>query len=279
MELVQDNKSLLRITKLLKKNEVLFVDTEFLRNNTYWPKLCLIQIKAKKKIYLIDPLAKDIDLEIIKEIFLDPSILKVFHSARQDIEVLMNVFNIIPWPIYDTQIAANFIFVETDIGYSNLVEKFCEIKLSKKYQVSDWSRRPLKDKQIEYAGLDVEYLPILYKNLDTKIRVKRKVKAYKAEIEKLKDIVEIYNPKNSYKKINIRKKNIIKSRLRILSEWRELSAQKLNIPRNWIISDKTILLASKKDFKIEKLLKNKKNKNFDQKIDSFKKFLLKKILS
>ena len=279
MELVQDNKSLLRITKLLKKNEVLFVDTEFLRNNTYWPKLCLIQIKAKKKIYLIDPLAKDIDLEIIKEIFLDPSILKVFHSARQDIEVLMNVFNIIPWPIYDTQIAANFIFAETDIGYSNLVEKFCEIKLSKKYQVSDWSRRPLKDKQIEYAGLDVEYLPFLYKKLDTKIRVKRKVKKYKAEIEKLKDIVDIYNPKNSYKKINIRKKNIIKSRLRILSEWRELSAQKLNIPRNWIISDKTILLASKKDFKIEKLLKNKKNKNFDQKIDSFKKFLLKKILS
>ena len=279
MELVQDNKSLLRITKLLKKNEVLFVDTEFLRNNTYWPKLCLIQIKAKKKIYLIDPLAKDINLEIIKEIFLDPSILKVFHSARQDIEVLMNVFNIIPWPIYDTQIAANFIFVETDIGYSNLVEKFCEIKLSKKYQVSDWSRRPLKDKQIEYAGLDVEYLPLLYKNLDTKIRVKRKVKKYKAEIEKLKDIVDIYNPKNSYKKINIRKKNIIKSRLRILSEWRELSAQKINIPRNWIISDKTILLASKKDFKIEKLLKNKKNKNFDQKIDSFKKFLLKKILS
>ena len=279
MELVQDNKSLLRITKLLKKNEVLFVDTEFLRNNTYWPKLCLIQIKAKKKIYLIDPLAKDINLEIIKEIFLDPSILKVFHSARQDIEVLMNVFNIIPWPIYDTQIAANFIFVETDIGYSNLVEKFCEIKLSKKYQVSDWSRRPLKDKQIEYAGLDVEYLPLLYKKLDTKIRVKRKVKKYKAEIEKLKDIVDIYNPKNSYKKINIRKKNIIKSRLRILSEWRELSAQKLNLPRNWIISDKTILLASKKDFKIEKLLKNKKNKNFDQKIDSFKKFLLKKILS
>ena len=279
MELVQDNKSLLRITKLLKKNEVLFVDTEFLRNNTYWPKLCLIQIKAKKKIYLIDPLAKDIDLEIIKEIFLDPSILKVFHSARQDIEVLMNVFNIIPWPIYDTQIAANFIFMETDIGYSNLVEKFCEIKLSKKYQVSDWSRRPLKDKQIEYAGLDVEYLPLLYKKLDTKIRVKRKVKKYKAEIEKLKDIIDIYNPKNSYKKINIRKKNIIKSRLRILSEWRELSAQKLNIPRNWIISDKTILLASKKDFKIEKLLKNKKNKNFDQKIDSFKKFLLKKILS
>ena len=278
MELVQDNKSLLRITKSLKKNEVLFVDTEFLRNNTYWPKLCLIQIKAKKKIYLIDPLAKDIDLEIIKEIFLDPSILKVFHSARQDIEVLMNVFNIIPWPIYDTQIAANFIFAETDIGYSNLVEKFCEIKLSKKYQVSDWSRRPLKDKQIEYAGLDVEYLPLLHKKLDAKIRIKRKVKIYKAEVEKLKDIVEIYNPKNSYKKINIRKKNIIKSRLRILSEWRELSAQKLNIPRNWIISDKTIILASKKDFKMEKLFQNKKNKNFDQKIDSFKKFLLKKIL-
>ena len=279
MELVQDNKSLIKITKTLKKNEVLFIDTEFLRNDTYWPKLCLIQIKAKKKVYIIDPLARDIDLNVIKEIFINPNILKVFHSARQDIEVLMNVYDVIPWPIYDTQIAANFVLEENDIGYGNLVEKLCEKKLSKKYQVSDWSRRPLKDKQIEYAGLDVEYLPLLYKELEKKVRVKRKIKLFKAEIEKLKNIVEIYNPKNSYKKINIRKKNIIKSRLRVLSEWRELSAQKLNIPRNWVISDKTILSASKKDFEIEKLLKNTKNKNFDQKIDSFKKFLLKKILS
>jgi|TARA_B110000967_G_scaffold206871_1_gene254704 ribonuclease D len=279
MELVQDNKSLIKITKTLKKNEVLFVDTEFLRNNTYWPKLCLIQIKTKKKVYLIDPLAKGMDLNVIKEIFIDPKILKVFHSSRQDIEVLMNVFNVIPWPIYDTQIAANFILEETDIGYANLVEKLCDKKLSKKFQVSDWSRRPLKDKQIEYAALDVEYLPVLYKELESKIKAKRKIRLFRSEIEKLKDINEIYNPKNSYKKINYRKKIIIKSRLKILSEWRELSAQKLNIPRNWIISDKTILSASKKDFRIEKLIRNTKNRNFDQKLDSFKKFLLKKILS
>jgi len=279
MELVQDNKSLIKITKILKKNEVLFIDTEFLRNNTYWPKLCLIQIKAKKKVYLIDPLAKDIDLNVIKEIFINPKILKVFHSARQDIEVLMNVFNVIPWPIYDTQIAANFILEETDIGYGNLVETMCGKKLSKKYQVSDWSRRPLKDKQIEYATLDVEYLPILHEELESKIKIKRKIRLFKSEIEKLRDIIDIYNPKNSYKKINFRKKNIIKSRLKILSEWRELSAQKLNIPRNWIISDKTILSASRKDFKIEKLIRNTKNRNFDQQLDSFKKFLLKKILS
>ena len=279
MELVQDNKSLIKISKTLKKNEVLFIDTEFLRNSTYWPKLCLIQIKAKKKVFLIDPLAKDIDLNIIKEIFIDQSILKVFHSARQDIEVLMNTFNIIPWPIYDTQVAANFILKENDIGYGNLVETLCGKKLNKKYQVSDWSRRPLKDKQIEYAALDVEYLPLLHEILEAKIKAKRKIRLLKSEIEKLKDIIEIYNPKNSYNKINYRKKNIIKSRLKILSEWRELSAQKLNIPRNWIISDKTILTASRKDFKIEKLTKNIKNKNFDQKLDSFKKFLLKKVLS
>ena len=143
---------------------------------------------------------------------------------------------------------------------------------------SDWSRRPLKNKQIEYAALDVEYLPALYKELEKKIRVKRKVRQFKVEIEKLKDIAEIYNPKKSYNKINVRKKNLIKSRLKLLSEWRELSAQKLNVPRNWIISDKTILSASKKDFKIEKLSKNLKNRNFDQKIESFKKFLVKKVL-
>jgi ribonuclease D len=277
MELVQDNKSLKKITKSLKKNDVLYIDTEFLRNNTYWPKLCLIQIKAKKKIYLIDTLAK-IDINELKEILIDSRILKVFHSARQDIEVLMNTYKIIPWPIYDTQIAANFIYEDNDIGYGNLVEKICSKKLNKKYQVSDWSRRPLKNKQIEYAALDVEYLPALYKELEKKIRVKRKVRQFKVEIEKLKDIAEIYNPKKSYNKINVRKKNLIKSRLKLLSEWRELSTQKLNIPRNWIISDKTILSASKKDFKIEKLSKNLKNRNFDQKIESFKKFLVKKVL-
>ena len=277
MELVQDNKSLKKITKSLKKNDVLYIDTEFLRNNTYWPKLCLIQIKAKKKIYLIDTLAK-IDINELKEILIDTRILKVFHSARQDIEVLMNTYKIIPWPIYDTQIAANFIYEDNDIGYGNLVEKICSIKLNKKYQVSDWSRRPLKNKQIEYAALDVEYLPAVYEELEKKIRVKRKVRQFKVEIEKLKDIAEIYNPKKSYNKINVRKKNLIKSRLKLLSEWRELSAQKLNVPRNWIISDKTILSASKKDFKIEKLSKNLKNRNFDQKIESFKKFLVKKVL-
>lgn len=277
MELVQDNKSLKKITKSLKKNDVLYIDTEFLRNNTYWPKLCLIQIKAKKKIYLIDTLAK-IDINELKEILTDSRILKVFHSARQDIEVLMNTYKIIPWPIYDTQIAANFIYEDNDIGYGNLVEKICSKKLNKKYQVSDWSRRPLKNKQIEYAALDVEYLPALYKELEKKIRVKRKVRQFKVEIEKLKDIAEIYNPKKSHNKINVRKKNLIKSRLKLLSEWRELSAQKLNVPRNWIISDKTILSASKKDFKIEKLSKNLKNRNFDQKIESFKKFLVKKVL-
>ncbi len=277
MELVQDNKSLLKLTKSLKKNDVLYIDTEFLRNNTYWPKLCLIQIKAKEKIYLIDTLAK-ININELKEIFADSDILKVFHSARQDIEVLMNVYKIIPWPVYDTQIAANFIYEDNDIGYSNLVEKICSIKLSKKYQVSDWSRRPLKNKQIEYAALDVEYLPTLHKELEKKIKAKRKVRQFKAEIGKLKDIAEIYNPKQSYNKINIRKKNLIKSRVKLLSEWRELSAQKLNVPRNWIISDKTILSASKKDFKLEKLSKNLKNKNFDQKIESFKKFLIKKVL-
>ena len=92
-----------------------------------------------------------LDINELKEILTDSRILKVFHSARQDIEVLMNTYNIIPWPIYDTQIAANFIYEDNDIGYGNLVEKICSKKLNKKYQVSDWSRRPLKNKQIEYC--------------------------------------------------------------------------------------------------------------------------------
>jgi ribonuclease D len=128
MELVQDNKSLIKITKTLKKNEVLFVDTEFLRNNTYWPKLCLVQIKAKKNVYLIDTLAIGMDLSVLTAIFINPKILKVFHSARQDMEVLMNIFNEIPWPIFDTQLAANLTIKENDVGYGNLVEIICKKK-------------------------------------------------------------------------------------------------------------------------------------------------------
>jgi ribonuclease D len=136
-------------------------------------------------VYLVDPLAKDIDLNIIKEIFIDQSILKVFHSARQDIEVLMNTFNIIPWPIYDTQVAANFILKENDIGYGNLVETLCGKKLNKKYQVSDWSRRPLKEKQIEYAALDVEYLIHLYIEQEKELSKSNKLNWFNQDIEKL----------------------------------------------------------------------------------------------
>ena len=279
MELVQDNKSLLKIAKVLKKNEVLFVDTEFLRNNTYWPKLCLVQIKAKKNVYLIDTLAIGMDLSVLTAIFINPKILKVFHSARQDMEVLINIFNEIPWPIFYTQLAANLTIKENDVGYGNLVEIICKKKLSKKYQVSDWSKRPLKDKQIEYAALDVEYLPALYKELYRKIRSKRKVRLLKVETEKLKAVSEIYDIKLAYKKINLRKKNVIKSKVKLFTEWREASAQELNLPRNWVISDKTIISASKKYFEINNLKASNKNKRFDQKINSFKEFLLKKIIS
>ena len=274
MKIVQDNKSLKILCKNLEKQKIIYMDTEFLRDRTYWPLLCTIQIQTSKKCYLIDMLSnKEMKFNMFIKILKNKNILKVIHSARQDLEVLFYKFNFIVWPIFDTQIAYALVNNESNIGYTKLVEELFKIKLSKKFQQSDWKRRPLSNSQINYAENDVRFLPKIYKILAQDIEDKRKISKLKIETNKLKNLKNIFNVKDAYKRVKPKKLSMKELKLlKFLSEWREKTAQKIDIPRNWVISDKIILqFVKKKNFELEK--KDFKNKNFNSKIEDFNRFL------
>ena len=274
MKIVQDNKSLKILCKNLKKQKIIYLDTEFLRDRTYWPLLCTIQIRTQRKSYLLDMISDDqMNFEEFKNILKNKNILKVIHSARQDIEVLLYNFNVIVWPIFDTQLAYGLVSNENNIGYNSLVEKLFKIKLSKKYQQSNWDTRPLSMSQINYAENDVKYLPLIHKIILKEINIKKKASRLNLEINKLKSLKNIFDVKNAYKRIKSRKLSVKDlTLLKSISEWREKTAQKVNIPRNWVISDKVVLQFVKKK-KLNLITKDNKNKNFNSKVDDFKKFL------
>ena len=279
MKIVQDNKSLKNLCKNLKKQKIIYLDTEFLRDRTYWPLLCTIQIQTQKKSYLIDMISSNqMNFDPFKDILANKNILKVIHSARQDIEVLLYNFNLVVWPIFDTQIAYGLLYDQDNIGYTSLVEELLKIKLSKKYQKSNWKFRPLSKSQILYAENDVKFLPKIYKLLLEKIRNKRIVGKFNLEINKLKLLINIFDIKNSYKRIKTKKLSIKELKLlKSISEWREEKAQEINIPRNWVVSDKILIdFVKKKKLKLTKI--NNKNKNYNSKIEDFNKFLKSKKL-
>ncbi len=274
MEIVQDNKSYNRACKLIKKQSIIYLDTEFLRDKTYWPILCLIQIKTARKTFIFDFIKKNnFDLIKLKKIFENKEILKVIHSCKQDLEVLFLNFDTIIYPIFDTQIAYAQLTDMNSIGYTSLVKILLKKGVKKDQQISDWSRRPLSKTQLQYAANDVKYLPKLYNLLSNQIIIKKKKKNFEDEINRLKFIKNIYKTEDSWKKIKIKKKsNININLLKIFSEWREKKAQILNLPRNWIITDKIIIKASKK-IKINDFKEPSENKRLNQHLKEFNLFL------
>ena len=274
MEIVQDNKSYERACKLIKKQKIVYLDTEFLRDKTYWPLLCILQIKTARKTFIFDFLKKDkFDLSKLKKIFENKDILKVIHSCKQDLEVIFLHFGIIIYPIFDTQIAYSLITGEENIGYTSLVKRITRKELSKKHQVSDWSQRPLSNKQLQYAANDVRYLSNIYFSLSNEIINKKKKKKFREEINKLKSIKDIYRTENAWKKIKINKrKSIDFSLLKNFAKWREKKAQSLNLPRNWVVSDKILIKAAKK-IKVSELKEFSKNKKINSYLKEFIFFL------
>ena len=270
MEIVQDNKSYERACKLIKKQKIVYLDTEFLRDKTYWPLLCILQIKTARKIFIFDFLKKDnFDLSKLKEIFESKNILKVIHSCRQDLEVIFLNFDSIISPVFDTQIAYSVIEGEENIGYTSLVKKITKKELSKRHQVSDWIQRPLSNRQLQYAANDVRYLSKVYKILSNELSRRKKKKKFREEIKKLDSIKNIYKIENAWKKIKIKKiKNIDINLLKKIAEWREKKAQSLNLPRNWIVSDKILIKAAKK-IKTSELREISKNRKFNSYLKDF----------
>ncbi|MEM7619467.1 MAG: ribonuclease D [Pseudomonadota bacterium] len=218
------------------------IDTEFLRENTFWPKLCLIQIGSPEEELIIDPLAKKLKLDAFFGLMANKKVTKVFHAARQDLEIIYHLAQVIPEPLFDTQIAAMVCGFGESVSYGQLVKKVTKTDLDKTSRYTDWSRRPLSQKQLRYALADVTHLRDIYAHLCNQLDTSQRSDWLHEEMSILNDPeTYIQRPELAWKRLKMRVKT--KRALAIMMEvaaWREREAQQQNVPRGRIIKDDVI---------------------------------------
>lgn len=255
-----------------KIEKVLAVDTEFIRDSTYYPSLCLIQIAGINFAAAIDPLAK-LDMSPIWELLLNKNILKVFHAGRQDIEIFFGLMGEIPTPIYDTQIAAMFCGLGDQVSYESLVNNFLGLSVNKEHQFTNWLQRPLSKNQINYAISDVTHLINIFPLIRKAIKDNNREEWVTKELEHLSK-KELYKVKADevWKKIKLKNSNPqMLNLLKYLAYWRENECKKRNIPRNRLIRDDVLINISfskpktiSELKKIRAIPKNLSNDDFSQ---------------
>lgn len=242
-DLITTTEELQDLCERLEKSEFVTVDTEFMRENTYWPELCLVQIANEEEAAAVDPLADGIDLSPLLNLLTEnEEVLKVFHAGGQDVEIIVNLTGKTPYPIFDTQIAMMAVSQSEQIGYANLVESWLGITVDKGARFTDWARRPLTDRQIEYAIGDVTHLSEIFPKLLNKLIKTGRGDWLDAEMEKLGNTDNyIVDPENSWRRIRQSGRNpAVLGRLKVLAGWREGEAQHKNIPRGRIMRDETL---------------------------------------
>jgi len=219
------------------------LDTEFLREKTYYPKLCLIQIATTEVVACIDPIALD-DLSPLLDVIFDARITKVMHAARQDLEILFNIQGSVPVPVFDTQIAALLLGYPDQIGYGNLVKETLGVSLEKKHTRADWSLRPLSKDQVQYAADDVVYLVAVYQQLLEKLNGLQRLDWLNGDFKRLTS-ADLYlnDPEKAWHKVKggKRLKGTSLSVLQAFAAWREKTAQKKNIPKGWLMRDDVLI--------------------------------------
>ncbi len=239
MELITETEALDTLCKALANEVFVTVDTEFMRETTYWPDLCLIQIAGAELNGLIDPMAKGLDLKPFFELMGNEKVLKVFHAARQDVEIMVHLSGTVPRPIFDTQIAAMVCGFGDQVSYEAIVRKLAKAQIDKSSRFTDWSRRPLTEKQLTYALSDVTHLRTVYEQLKIELDATGREPWLAQEMDIL-TAIETYKtePQDAWKRIKVRLKS--KKQLGVLvavAGWRELEAQEKNVPRARVIKD------------------------------------------
>ncbi|MGZ3171467.1 MAG: ribonuclease D [Croceibacterium sp.] len=241
--LITKTEELAELCERLAQGEFVCVDTEFMRENTFYPLLCLVQIGNEEEAAAIDPLAEGIDLAPMLELFCNnEDILKVFHAGGQDVEIIYNLTGRTPHPIFDTQIAMMAVSQSEQIGYANLVESWMGKQIDKGARFTDWSRRPLTERQIEYAIGDVTYLAKIFPRLLKKLIKTGRGSWLDAEMEKLADPANYANDLGTawHRICAPSRSPIVLGRLKALAAWRESEAQAKDIPRGRIMRDETL---------------------------------------
>ena len=241
--LITTTEALADLCARLAHADFICVDTEFMRENTYWPELCLIQIADSNEAAAVDPLAPGLDMTPLMDILVNnEDVLKIFHAGGQDVEIIFNITGKTPHPIFDTQIAMMAVSQSEQIGYSNLCESWLGLVIDKGARFTDWSRRPLTERQIEYAIGDVTHLAKIFPKLLNRLKKTGRGVWLNAEMEKLAD-PENYrmDPDLAWLRIKAAGRNpAVLGRLKAIGAWREGEARAKNLPRGRIARDETL---------------------------------------
>ncbi len=242
MHVITTQAALEDVIRELAKSEFVTVDTEFIRETTFWPELCLIQMAAPGVTALVDPLSPEIDLKPFFALKANEAVTKVFHAARQDIEIVFHLGELIPHPVFDTQVAAMVCGFGDSVSYDQLVQKITGAQLDKSSRFTDWRHRPLSEKQLAYALADVTHLIDVYKHL--KVELEREDRAHwlNEEMEVLTSR-STYDPKpeDAWKRLKMRlRKPQELAVMQSVSTWREREARERNVPRGRVLKDDAI---------------------------------------
>ncbi|MEC9343454.1 MAG: ribonuclease D, partial [Pseudomonadota bacterium] len=240
--MVTTTRELAAVCKDFAKGPYVTVDTEFLREVTFWPELCLIQMASPDDAVIVDPLAAGIDLAPFFELMADRSVVKVFHAARQDIEIIYNLAGLIPNPVFDTQVAAMVCGYGDSISYDQLVFRITSERIDKSSRFTDWKRRPLSQKQLTYALSDVTHLRQVYQSIKANLEEQGRAHWVAEEMDILTS-PETYDmpPENAWQRLKLRIRRPREfALLKMLAEWREHMARSHNIPRGRVIKDEAI---------------------------------------
>jgi ribonuclease D len=243
MDLITSTEDLARACARLAQAPFVTVDTEFMRETTYYPKLCLIQMAGPDEGLLVDPLAPGIDLAPFLGLMRDPAVVKVFHSARQDLEIIWNMGGLIPRPLFDSQVAAMVCGYGDSVSYEQLVNDLAKARVDKSSRFTDWSRRPLTDAQLAYALSDVTHLAKVYEALMEQLRANGRLGWLEDEMAVLLS-PETYrgDPDNAWRRLvgRLRKAKEVAVLMEVAA-WREREAQNRDVPRNRVLKDEAVI--------------------------------------
>ena len=242
MHLITRQEELESVIGELSRSDFVTVDTEFIRETTFWPELCLIQMAAPGVTALVDPLAPGLDLAPFFRLMADERILKVFHAARQDVEIIYHLGKIIPTPMFDTQVAAAVCGFGDSVSYDQLVQKVTGARIDKTSRFTDWRHRPLSDKQLEYALADVTHLIDVYRHLKDELERENRAHWLNEEMSVLTS-PETYDPdpEDAWKRLKMRvRKPQELAIMQAVATWREYEARERNVPRGRVLKDDAI---------------------------------------
>ncbi|MER9438710.1 ribonuclease D [Mesorhizobium sp. M0618] len=242
MNVITTQKELETVLAAFEKSDFVTVDTEFIRETTFWPILCLIQMAAPGVTALIDPLAPDIDLKPFFRLMANEAVVKVFHAARQDIEIIVHLGDLVPHPVFDTQVAAMVCGFGDSVSYDQLVQRITGARLDKSSRFTDWRHRPLSDKQLDYALADVTHLIEVYQHLSAELERENRAHWLNEEMEVLTSR-ETYDPhpEDAWKRLKMRlRKPQELAIVQGVAAWREREARERDVPRGRVLKDDAI---------------------------------------